>query len=104
MPQALTESIAANGSGAEAASRRNFWGLTLGCIGVVYGDIGTSPLYALRESWLGGAGRGPAHGLARTRGGGGEGGPRRARASDPRHSVAYHLGADPHRHREICAD
>ncbi len=28
----------------------NFWALTLGCIGVVYGDIGTSPLYALRES------------------------------------------------------
>ena len=47
MPHALTETIAA-----EAASRRNFWGLTLGCIGVVYGDIGTSPLYALRESVL----------------------------------------------------
>ena len=27
-----------------------FWGMTLGSIGVVYGDIGTSPLYALRES------------------------------------------------------
>ncbi len=27
-----------------------FWGLTLGAIGVVYGDIGTSPLYAVRES------------------------------------------------------
>jgi len=27
-----------------------FWALTLGTIGVVYGDIGTSPLYALRES------------------------------------------------------
>jgi KUP system potassium uptake protein len=52
MPHALTENIAANGSSAEAASRRNFWGLTLGCIGVVYGDIGTSPLYALRESVL----------------------------------------------------
>src|SRR6516165_8169714 len=24
--------------------------LTFGCIGVVYGDIGTSPLYALREA------------------------------------------------------
>ena len=24
--------------------------LILGCIGVVYGDIGTSPLYAMRES------------------------------------------------------
>jgi KUP system potassium uptake protein len=30
--------------------RTSFWVLTLGSIGVVYGDIGTSPLYALRES------------------------------------------------------
>ena len=30
----------------------NFWILTLGCIGVVYGDIGTSPLYAMREAVL----------------------------------------------------
>ena len=50
MPHAQTGSIPANGSSPEAVSRRNFWGLTLGCIGVVYGDIGTSPLYALRES------------------------------------------------------
>ncbi|WP_245413596.1 potassium transporter Kup [Mangrovicella endophytica] len=28
----------------------SFWGLLLGSIGVVYGDIGTSPLYALREA------------------------------------------------------
>src|SRR5215207_6446362 len=28
----------------------SFWALTLGSIGVVYGDIGTSPLYALKES------------------------------------------------------
>lgn len=36
--------------------------LTLGALGVVYGDIGTSPLYALRESALatGGATPGPA--------------------------------------------
>src|SRR3954453_12570977 len=27
-----------------------FWKLTLGSLGVVYGDIGTSPLYALKES------------------------------------------------------
>src|SRR5215510_9950663 len=32
--------------------RSNFWALTLGSIGVVYGDIGTSPLYAMRESVL----------------------------------------------------
>ena len=30
----------------------HFWPLTLGSIGVVYGDIGTSPLYAVRESVL----------------------------------------------------
>jgi KUP system potassium uptake protein len=29
-----------------------FWTLTVGSVGVVYGDIGTSPLYALREAML----------------------------------------------------
>ena len=28
----------------------NFWPLTVGAVGVVYGDIGTSPLYAIREA------------------------------------------------------
>lgn len=32
------------------AHNKNFWSLVLGSIGVVYGDIGTSPLYAFRES------------------------------------------------------
>ncbi len=31
-------------------ARARFWALTLGSIGVVYGDIGTSPLYAMREA------------------------------------------------------
>ena len=31
-------------------ARSGFWALTLGSIGVVYGDIGTSPLYAIKES------------------------------------------------------
>jgi KUP system potassium uptake protein len=37
---------------ARSASERSagLWALTLGSIGVVYGDIGTSPLYALREA------------------------------------------------------
>lgn len=35
---------------AAANSTASFWTLTLGSIGVVYGDIGTSPLYALKES------------------------------------------------------
>jgi KUP system potassium uptake protein len=34
----------------QSDSRSTFWTLTLGSIGVVYGDIGTSPLYAFREA------------------------------------------------------
>jgi KUP system potassium uptake protein len=30
--------------------KAGFWALTIGAIGVVFGDIGTSPLYALREA------------------------------------------------------
>ena len=37
----------------------SFWTLTLGCVGVVYGDIGTSPLYAFREAVKVAAGSGP---------------------------------------------
>src|SRR5262252_7598585 len=29
---------------------QQFWALALGTLGVVYGDIGTSPLYAFREA------------------------------------------------------
>src|SRR5262245_31686944 len=43
---------AANGAEASALSQRTLWALTLGAIGVVYGDIGTSPLYAFREAVL----------------------------------------------------
>src|SRR4051812_12475313 len=42
--------------GDEAHPQLNFWALTLGSLGVVYGDIGTSPLYALRESVAAAAG------------------------------------------------
>ena len=38
-----------NGNG-EARRKTAFWALTIGSVGVVYGDIGTSPLYALREA------------------------------------------------------
>ena len=41
-----------------APTKVGFWALTLGCIGVVYGDIGTSPLYAIRESVLAAVGPG----------------------------------------------
>ncbi len=47
MTRVLTEPHAASGTDAEV-KRRKFWPLTLGCMGVVYGDIGTSPLYAFR--------------------------------------------------------
>src|SRR5246500_5553009 len=43
-----TEMSAASGRG-QAHSTAGFKALMLGSIGVVYGDIGTSPLYALRE-------------------------------------------------------
>jgi KUP system potassium uptake protein len=33
-----------------AKDRKRFWALSIGSVGVVYGDIGTSPLYAFRES------------------------------------------------------
>jgi KUP system potassium uptake protein len=41
---------ASHGGEASAGSRTSFWALALGSIGVVYGDIGTSPLYAVREA------------------------------------------------------
>jgi KUP system potassium uptake protein len=33
-----------------AAQHEGFWALALGSVGVVFGDIGTSPLYAMREA------------------------------------------------------
>src|SRR3984893_18820573 len=41
------------------SARPRFWGLALGSVGVVYGDIGTSPLYAFREATTAAAGSGP---------------------------------------------
>ncbi len=38
------------GDHAPAHARAGFWTLMIGSAGVVYGDIGTSPLYALKES------------------------------------------------------
>ena len=48
----LQASVPNSGAHSELFERRDFWALTFGTIGVVYGDIGTSPLYALRESVL----------------------------------------------------
>src|SRR5579872_2405088 len=46
-------------AGSVDARSAGLWGLALGSIGVVYGDIGTSPLYALREAVV--AASGPNH-------------------------------------------
>jgi KUP system potassium uptake protein len=63
----------------------SFLALTLGSIGVVYGDIGTSPLYALRESVIAAVGRKCRNGNRRA-----------GRA------VADHLGAHCRRDAQIC--
>jgi KUP system potassium uptake protein len=47
------------GEGEHAPVPSRFWGLALGSVGVVYGDIGTSPLYAFREAAVAAAGSGP---------------------------------------------
>ena len=44
---------------AESHSGASFWALTLGSVGVVYGDIGTSPLYAFRVAVVAAAESGP---------------------------------------------
>ena len=36
--------------GAHHAPKDGFWALSLGSVGVVFGDIGTSPIYAMREA------------------------------------------------------
>src|SRR5258705_12486204 len=48
---------AANGHG-DTHSTAGFKALMMGSIGVVYGDIGTSPLYALREAVIAASGPG----------------------------------------------
>jgi KUP system potassium uptake protein len=52
-PQQAAKPEAGHGQGQghdHGPGKSSIWTLTLGSIGVVYGDIGTSPLYALRES------------------------------------------------------
>ncbi|MFC1660359.1 potassium transporter Kup [Gemmatimonadota bacterium] len=48
-------------SAKDTESKRDFWVLSLTAIGVVFGDIGTSPIYAIREALH------PSHGLDPTR-------------------------------------
>jgi KUP system potassium uptake protein len=42
-----------NGNDADAGARKGALGLAIGALGVVYGDIGTSPLYAFKEAFAG---------------------------------------------------
>ena len=46
----MAQSAAAIHGAESPRTQKHFWALALGAIGVVYGDIGTSPLYALREA------------------------------------------------------
>jgi len=51
----MSHSIAATAgepavSAGEVPAKAQFWPLAIGSVGVVYGDIGTSPLYAFREA------------------------------------------------------
>ncbi len=50
--------VPAEGNGG-AVAKTGFWSLTVGSVGVVYGDIGTSPLYAFREAVNAATGGGP---------------------------------------------
>ena len=58
----MADPAGASDNGAEGthhAPKDNYWALALGSVGVVFGDIGTSPFYAMREA------------LAHSKGGGG---------------------------------
>ncbi len=70
-----------------SGSGSGFWALTLGSVGVVYGDIGTSPLYAFREAVLAAHGDGPV-----------------TRDSGARRPVADRLVADHRRDAQVHRD
>ena len=42
----------------QSSTKARFFALTIGSVGVVYGDIGTSPLYAFREALVAATGSG----------------------------------------------
>src|SRR5262245_65038721 len=44
---------------ADVVARPSFYAMALGSVGIVYGDIGTSPLYAFREAAVAAAASGP---------------------------------------------
>jgi KUP system potassium uptake protein len=57
---ANANAAAANPATGDSPSEKpNLWALAVGSVGVVYGDIGTSPLYAFREAVLAAEAHGP---------------------------------------------
>src|SRR2546425_6195515 len=48
--EAARSTSAPVGEPAGAMKGHGYWALTLGSVGVVFGDIGTSPIYAMREA------------------------------------------------------
>ena len=64
MAQTQSAAQGADPGAGDGHHKENFWALTLGCIGVVYGDIGTSPLYAFKEAIRAAATRGLSTGEA----------------------------------------
>ena len=50
LPEVQDDPGVGSGGPGHAHGPSSFWLLALGAIGVVYGDIGTSPLYAFREA------------------------------------------------------
>jgi KUP system potassium uptake protein len=56
--KAASAALAAEDDNA-SQNKSTFWPLAFGSIGVVYGDIGTSPLYAFREAVAAAVGSGP---------------------------------------------
>jgi KUP system potassium uptake protein len=59
MAETAVDASKASGEPSHPPHKDKFWALALGSVGVVFGDIGTSPLYAMREA------------LAHSKGGGG---------------------------------
>ncbi len=86
MTHLAIEPQAAAGEHGQTPRKASFLALALGAVGVVYGDIGTSPLYALKESPQRRARRrrcNDAHGLGR--------------------AVADAVGAHHHRYHQVRA-
>src|SRR5258708_3739158 len=51
MNEVATDTVQSSRTGTEPShAPASYWALTLGSVGIVYGDIGTSPLYAFREA------------------------------------------------------